>query len=950
MKILSASPTWNVLLALAALLLPSGVSPVPATPAHAAPQQSSAETATAHAYGRPAAELYSSVGDQSLPQIDQARRRLERDGRVLRSRFITVDFDALGGAGFDAAQPSIELAPRLALTLFGDRVTVMQERVDLNPAGGFSWIGWVEGEPDSRVVLAVNAGNLSGGITLRGLTFQISPVADGLHVLSELSAAYLPSDLPPIPFVGPPAPRNASDMASNVDLLVVYTPKTESDLGGRDATHSFIQQAVSTVNARLRDEGFSTELNLVASAVVSYSETNNLRADLEKLRAPADGALDDVHYLLREAYRADLVHLVVSDDVPTACGFGYQMMNDSPTFADRAFSVSQRSCIGVGTTFENLLASSLGLTGDLATARRNLGAAARFRNAEGDAPGEIELVDQAGAARGGRADLRWIQDPTASWYYVAVEAAGAVSTKQWYSADEVCGADGICSVDHDASRFDDGYLWSVRGWNARGNGPWSAPIVHPGSSEAGLAGGLGADGNMVIAGVEGTSGKPGAFAASGMVESSAVTGGPVFTTSTLTDSNIHVPPNYATMAPPTVGNSYVDPVFGATVTRLTDATVLSEPAIVPEYSQTSVFNADDTYLLLFWVNNGEFHLYDAAGNHIQLINALDGLSEPRWSRSNPDYLYYHSGNKIRRIDISTMQDVVIQTFSQYSNINFGGGQGDLSDNNRITVVGNNRYVSIYNLETQTQYGVLDTNQSPINGKSFDSATVAKDGNSFIVGFNPNGTSRGNGMELFDLNGNFISQLQNATAHYAMGRDANGDAVLYTTNSPTWPQQPVGCDNGVVKINLVANPTQTCLLVLDWSMEKHLSALGSDGWVYVSTFQDGAQAVAAGPGDENDSTKWHAYTGEVFRVRGDGSVVERIVHHRSDVSTYYKQPHATISMSGKKLVYASEAISIRTDRPRCTPIATSSTWAPRRHLLRRPRATCRRTSFRRPVST
>ena len=222
----------------------------------------------------------------------------------------------------------------------------------------------------------------------------------------------------------------------------------------------------------------------------------------------------------------------------------------------------------------------------------------------------------------------------------------------------------------------------------------------------------------------------------------------------LTDSATHVPPNLNTMVPPAAGGSYVDPVFGVVSTRLTDATGLSMEGIAPEYSQTSSFNLDDSYLVLLWIP-GQFHLYDAAGNEIR---AFPGMQEPRWSRTNPTHLYYHTGNKIMRVDAVTNQVVTIKEFSQYGAIHFGGGTGDLSDNDRITVVGDNRYISIYALApTPTQVGVLDTNQAPINGTSFNWATITKDGDSFAVGYQPNGTNRGQGIELYDLNGNFVTR-------------------------------------------------------------------------------------------------------------------------------------------------------------------------------------------------
>ena len=36
----------------------------------------------------------------------------------------------------------------------------------------------------------------------------------------------------------------------------------------------------------------------------------------------------------------------------------------------------------------------------------------------------------------------------------------------------------------------------------------------------------------------------------------------------LTDALIHAPPSYNTFVPPAAGASYVDPVFGTTITRL----------------------------------------------------------------------------------------------------------------------------------------------------------------------------------------------------------------------------------------------------------------------------------------------------------------------------------------------------------------------------------------------
>jgi hypothetical protein len=322
---------------------------------------------------------------------------------------------------------------------------------------------------------------------------------------------------------------------------------------------------------------------------------------------------------------------------------------------------------------------------------------------------------------------------------------------------------------------------------------------------------------------------------------------------------------------------------------------MSDNGIVPEYSQASPFNATSTMLLLLWHENGEFHLYDGEGSHIRELVQISGLDEPRWSRTEPNILYYHTGNRLWRYDVGTDTDELVHQFAEYSSISFGGGQLDLSDNNRTTVIGDNRYISVFELDTGVRHTVLDTNDSPMNGQAFDNANITPDGDGFMVAWDAAGTGRAQGTELFNVEGVFQRQLLNTEAHGDMGRDVDGTQVYFACNSNTNPQQPPGWDNAIVKVRL-SDGQVTGLLALDWDLEVHVSARAGDGWAYVSTFD---------ATDPDPDSKWFPYYGEVFRVRADGSVVERIVHHRSRANAYWKQPHAAISMRGDKLIYGSD---------------------------------------------
>src|SRR5258708_493648 len=79
------------------------------------------------------------------------------------------------------------------------------------------------------------------------------------------------------------------------------------------------------------------------------------------------------------------------------------------------------------------------------------------------------------------------------------------------------------------------------------------------------------------------------------------------------DSKIHIPPDWNSFAPPAIGQSYADPVFGCPVKRLTNGSsegVLADGArlaFMNYYSTFSPINAGDT-LILIYSNNGAWRI------------------------------------------------------------------------------------------------------------------------------------------------------------------------------------------------------------------------------------------------------------------------------------------------------------------------------------------------------
>src|SRR5580704_8272519 len=162
----------------------------------------------------------------------------------------------------------------------------------------------------------------------------------------------------------------------------------------------------------------------------------------------------------------------------------------------------------------------------------------------------------------------------------------------------------------------------------------------------------------------------------------------------LTTTGVETPTNYNTFVPPAAGASYVDPVFGSTIKRVTNAVATTNADqggdlqwIENEYSTMAAFNSDNSKFIL--VQESYFGLYDGDGTFLySLPLEISSSSEPRWSRTSTGVLYYHLGNQLKSYTVATGALTVVQAFSQYSAI-AGTGESDISlDGDHFVFVGN----------------------------------------------------------------------------------------------------------------------------------------------------------------------------------------------------------------------------------------------------------------------
>lgn len=251
----------------------------------------------------------------------------------------------------------------IALNLFDDTVlTVVRDRIE-KIRGSRVWVGHIEGEPDSEVVLAIRGkammGTIKRGEAGGNQEYEIVYAGGDTHLVRQIDPSKVPPHADPIPA---PAPEpqagtaettsTSSQVAANttgtvIDVMVVYTPKAKTNAGGVDGINAKIANAIARANQAYLNSQVNMQLNLVYTAEVAYTETGNMTDALYALQRTSDGKMDEVHSL-RNQYGADLVALVSADS--NYCGIGFVMQSVSTSFAPYAFAVShddsRYNCLG----------------------------------------------------------------------------------------------------------------------------------------------------------------------------------------------------------------------------------------------------------------------------------------------------------------------------------------------------------------------------------------------------------------------------------------------------------------------------------------------------------------------------------------------------------------------------------------------------------------------------
>ena len=364
--------------------------------------------------------------------------------------------------------------------------------------------------------------------------------------------------------------------------------------------------------------------------------------------------------------------------------------------------------------------------------------------------------------------------------------------------------------------------------------------------------------------------------------------------------------------------SYIDPVYGTRIYRITAATDFPDATLVRhDYSRRQAFNADNSRFIAT-TSNGYWLLYDA--NTFQMLPRTGGNGALRgpagdcemiWHPTDPKKLWYMSGNGLiwYEKDVETDQDTVLVDFtgrlpwSQATTV-WTKSEGTSSADGRYWAFMATTYDSVN--QTNTIYGLFtwDRQQDKIIG-TYDAAnfggafpdhiSIAPSGKYAVPSWAYIPTL---GTRAFPLDFSSSIQLHTQSEHSDLAIGPNGEDYYVLTDY----------DSGKIRAVDIATGASFDLMALypasGESYAAHISGKAYDrpGWVLISTYADAADYGSTTPA----STLRPMYRKIMLVELKPGGRQLNVAHTRTadNYGGYWGEPQATINRDGSRIVFAS----------------------------------------------
>lgn len=259
----------------------------------------------------------------------------------------------------DAAQVASDTETLLLPLPDGRVLEAVRQRSTQRGPGDVTWIGSVRGDAHAQVLLTRVGAHVAGYLHLHEGSFEITPSHAGtllVAVDSDLypecaggdAVAVAPEDAPPV------APSGVTPV---IDVLVVFSPASTSQLGGQAQAQTFAQSAVDSANLAYANSLIDAQLRLRGVRFTTRTDSGNSGTDLSWVRNDVEvaGWRNDVG--------ADLVGMI--SEFSNSCGQGYLMGSPPSTgFAPSAYQVTARGCAVGNLSYAHEHGHNMGLQHD----------------------------------------------------------------------------------------------------------------------------------------------------------------------------------------------------------------------------------------------------------------------------------------------------------------------------------------------------------------------------------------------------------------------------------------------------------------------------------------------------------------------------------------------------------------------------------------------------------
>jgi hypothetical protein len=331
----------------------------------------------------------------------------------------------------------------------------------------------------------------------------------------------------------------------------------------------------------------------------------------------------------------------------------------------------------------------------------------------------------------------------------------------------------------------------------------------------------------------------------------------------------------------------VDPVFGTSVVRITRLAPLNSkrPIVRHAYSKVQPWNSDQSLLMI-----GSFQpRLILNGDTYRQLSLFESPTDATWSNVDPRRVYGVSGARFGFSDLGAADPEafnVLHRFAGYRRVSLGFGEGNLSnDDHYVALIGvrrnDDRDLIVFDLRAG-EVAATRRFRAPL-----DNATMSQSGNYVITVWGPDGAGRNHGVEVFDLELEFLRQVTPFSEH--------GDAGYTAVGEEAWVSYSPGKKRTIGAYPLAGGRPITVIDADPGTWGGHVSCrnLARPGWCYIS--DDGGSA-----------RYWRGYDQVWAQQIAPDGVAQVFAHeHHGFDSAYYRQPHAVPSRDGARVLWASD---------------------------------------------